>query len=243
MVFFAVWCAAVLTFCAATTTTTTTPLTAGTPQRENHDSTDNASAVFWTLPNSVIDSYDAKALIFALQGIVNRGSGAPRLFVNTTVLDFDFPGSDDAWRAYLAANMNVTWQSLPHLPARRDVVPVMVVGSTKTNTNAGTAYDSGDGGVGGGGDVDAVCALVSHFRPHVKGLALYQEGDGFSVFVALTMSSLYDVLPVSTGMLSNYSACFRTAGLQVTPFADFVHNHTLQFSDNIEVRTVRTYVR
>ncbi len=68
--------------------------------------------MFWTLPPSAVSDYAAKVFAFALQGLANRG-GVPALFVNTTVLDFDFPGSDEAWRVYLAASLGITWHTVP----------------------------------------------------------------------------------------------------------------------------------
>ncbi len=104
------------------------------------------NATYWTLPASAVDDYAAKAFVFALQGLANRG-GVPALFVNTSVLDFDFPGSDDAWRSYLAESLGVVWQAVP------------VVDPNATTTTTGPV-----GGASGGGGEPGLCDLAAHFR-------------------------------------------------------------------------------
>ena len=152
------------------------------------DAHTDGGTVFWTLPANVSSDYAAKALAFSLQGLANRGPGEPRLFINTSALDFDFPGSDDAWRRYLAADYNVTWER----------------------------------------EVDGLCALVQRFRGVARGLVVYPD-DGWSVFVALTMAGLDDLLPASTALLRAFP-CLAAA----LPVArDFTANATLQWPDKM----------
>ena len=63
-------------------------------------------SVFWSAagvgggPRLTRARYEEQALVFALQGLANRGT--PRLFVDVGADDFDNPSSERAWRILLA---------------------------------------------------------------------------------------------------------------------------------------------
>ena len=196
-----------------------------TNRRYGHeDAARSVSAVFWTLPYSLTEDYAAKALVFALQGLANRGPRAA-LFVNTTTLDFDFPGSDNAWHDYLARELNVTWLALNETTARGIEGRLLPVGSHRQQRqqqqqqqqqqqtlhsrrppqNFSVLRTNDEGNLQGhwgssSRDGDDLCALVEHFQHVSPGLTVYPD-DGFSVYVALTMASVEDLLPVSEDLL------------------------------------------
>ena len=60
-----------------------------------------------TLPNGLND-YEAQALAYTLQGLVNRGD-TPALFFDTKTLNVDFPASDVVWKQWMQEEKNVTW--------------------------------------------------------------------------------------------------------------------------------------
>jgi hypothetical protein len=144
----------------------------GTPAEQSAAAGQSFSAVFWSAENMgggpalTRLQYEEQALVFALQGLVNRG--APRLFIDVGADDFDNAHSEQAWRQVLE----------PHVAWNATVAPQL-------------------------------CALVEHFAGVATGVIAYPS-DGFSVFVALTLSGLgAGHLPASAPMLERYP-CLRS---------------------------------
>ena len=58
---------------------------------DTHASTATASTYTWDVVSAgLADDYEAQALVFTLQGVVNQGS-PPRLMLNTSTLDYASP--------------------------------------------------------------------------------------------------------------------------------------------------------
>ena len=115
--------------------------------------------------------YEDQALVFALQGLVNRDS--PSLFIDVGVDDFDFPQSEETWRQLLAhggqgsdKGPSVTWE-VPQVAPQ-------------------------------------LCALVDRFANATNGSLIVYPSDGFSVYVALTMSGIIGHLPASAAVLERH---------------------------------------
>ena len=91
-----------------------TAVAAGT--NELATKTNGLQAVYWDLQGAnltigALDDYEAQALVYSLQGIVNRP--APSLFFDTGDIDKDFPASEKAWRSHLEAEEGVSFAELP----------------------------------------------------------------------------------------------------------------------------------
>jgi hypothetical protein len=125
----------------------------------------NVTAANLTLPTTPtpLDDYEAEAMLYAMQGLVNRHQ--PSVYFDLGMQDNDFPASDMAWKQHLAGE-GVVWMELP----------------------------SSD-----------LCSLYTHLSQHInttlfQGSVLYPS-DGYSVYLALTLAGLDDLLPVSPGLL------------------------------------------
>ena len=64
------------------------------------------NSVFFNATDILDDlSYNEQALLYAVQGIVNKNN-EPNLLLNTGNMDLDFPKSDELWKEYFENNMN-----------------------------------------------------------------------------------------------------------------------------------------
>lgn len=86
---------------------------------------------------------------------------------------------------------------------------------------------------------NTVCGLMQHFAGTIRGSVRY-ESDGYSIFVALTIAGLENLVPVSATLAAKYSCL---ASLRVV---QTVHNFTDEFAatewaiNNLLPRTSRT---
>ena len=143
-------------------------------------------AAFWPIPQEIFDDYPAKCLVFTLQGLANRE--APRVFFDTSNLDFDFPESDTVWKKYLETTR--------------------------------VAFQPIDGGV---------CGLVRALDvAGIFGGVVAYPDDGFSVFPALTIAGLRDLLPITSAHADKYPCLARLpvrADLRPFAFTDKMAAH------------------
>ena len=111
-------------------------------------------------------SYDEECLLYCLQGMVNRD--APRLFLDTGSIFWQYPPSDQFWMSYLAGEKGFQFTQL-----------------------------------------DCLRAAIDRFKPHVKGLAVYESSRDASRYVALTLCAQRDLLPVTPTMLEYATPALR----------------------------------
>ena len=57
--------------------------------------------------------------------------------------------------------------------------------------------------------IDNLCNLLGHFRSQFNGVVLYNETDGYTLYLAMTYASLNSTLPMSNKIFETYQACLK----------------------------------
>ena len=132
------------------------------------------AATFWDLQAANLTSYEEEALVYTLQGLVNRveydgttqKDASPELFFNTGKKNIDFPSSDKMWVEYFEAYRHLRFATPPD---------------------------------------PTLCALVENYKSIFNESVVYFESDGFSIYIAMTIAGLDNVLPVSSNLIRKHS--------------------------------------
>ena len=131
------------------------------------------AATFWDLEAANLTSYEEEALVYTLQGLVNRveydddtHKDAPELFFNTGRKNIDFPSSDKMWVEYFVTYRHLRFATPPD---------------------------------------PTICALVENYKSIFNESVVYFESDGFSIYIAMTIAGLDNVLPVSSNLIQKHS--------------------------------------
>lgn len=150
------------------------------PQKRHNAAIPQIYATVWNMTQVPPLSYEEQCLVYALQGLVNRHQNTSAT-VNAAPINPLF--FDTGALNFDYPGSDRSW--MQYLSSQRHVV-----------------FDSTS-------VAPTICALVSHYLHDIDGVVLYNTSSNYSVFLALTVSGVENLLPVSTDILQKYPQCFR----------------------------------